>query len=150
MARDIQKEVVYSEFYQRALDNYDAVNDEYKVHGKNIINSFDDFEKALLALLVQLINRNGQVKNRSNVKFKDATLEITPVYRFDKELYTDETTGEFDEDEYNEAVVSAMKDNEEHAEFYIVLIESLRKQYRVNVKDLTVDMMKKCMKELKR
>lgn len=150
MAIDIQKEVVYSKFYQQALDNYDAIDNKYNINGKNIINSFDDFEKALLSLLVQLINRNGQAKNRSNVKFKDVTLEITPVYKFDKELYTDETTGEFDEDEYNEAVVSAMKDNEEHAEFYLVLIESLRKQYRVNVKDLTVDMMKKCMKELKR
>lgn len=147
MARDIQKEIVYSNFYQQALDNYNAVNDEYNVHGKNIINSFDDFEKALL---VQLINRNGQIKNKNNVKFKDVTLEITPVYEFDEELYTDEMTGEFDEYEYNEAVTSAMKDNEEHAEFYLVLIESLRKQHRVNVKDLTVDMMKKCMKELKR
>lgn len=147
MTRDIQKEVVYSNFYQQALDNYDAVNDEYKVHGKNIVNSFDDVEKALL---VQLIIRDGQAKNKNNVKFKDATLEIKPVYRFDEELYTDEMTGEFDEDEYNEAVISVMKDNEEHAEFYLVLIESLWKQYRVNVKDLTVDMMKKCMKELKR
>lgn len=145
MARDIQKEVVYSNFYQQALDNYDAVNDEYNVHGKNIVNSFDDVEKALL---VQLIIRDGQAKN--NVKFKDATLEITPVYEFEEEFYTDEMTGEFDEDEYNEAVISAMKDNEEHAEFYLVLIESSWKQYRVNVKDLTVDMMKKCMKELKR
>lgn len=147
MARDIQKEVVYSNFYQQALDNYDAVNDEYNVHGKNIVNSFDDVEKALL---VQLIDRNHQLKNKSNIKFKDARLEITPVYEFEEELYTDEMTGEFDEDEYNEAVISAMKDNEEHAEFYLLLIESVLKQYRVNVKDLTVDMMKKCMKELKR
>lgn len=148
MARDIQKEVVYSEFYQRVLDNYDAVNDEYNVHGKNIVRSFNDIEKSLL---IDILDRDGQVKykNKNNVKFKDATLEITPVYEFDEELYTDEMTGEFDEDEYNEAVISAMKDNEEHAEFYIVLIESLWKHYRVNVKDLTVDMMKKCMKELK-
>lgn len=145
MARDIQKEVVYSNFYQQSLDNYDAVNNEYNIHGKNIVNSFDDVEKALL---VQLIIRDGQTKN--NVKFKDATLEITPVYEFEEELYTDETTGEFDENEYNEAVISVMKDNEENAEFYLVLIESLQKKYRVNVKDLTVDMMKKCMKELKR
>lgn len=145
MARDIQKEVVYSNFYQQALDNYDAVNNEYNIHGKNIVNSFDDVEKALL---VQLIIRDGQTKN--NVKFKDATLEITPLYEFEEELYTDETTGEFDENEYNEAVISVMKDNEENAEFYLVLIESLQKKYRVNVKDLTVDMMKKCMKELKR
>lgn len=147
MARDIQKEVVYSNFYQQALDNYDAVNDEYNVHGKNIVNSFDDVEKALLN---QLIIRDYQLKNKSNIKFKDATLEITPVYEFEEEFYTDEMTGEFDEDEYNEAVISAMKDNEEHAEFYLVLIESLWKQYRVSVKDLTVDMMKKCMRELKR
>lgn len=148
MARDIQKEVVYSEFYQRALNNYDAINDEYNVHGKNIVRSFSDIEKSLL---IDILDRDGQVKykNKNNVKFKDATLEITPVYEFDEELYTDEMTGEFDEDEYNEAVISAMKDNEEHAEFYLVLIESLWKQYRVNVKDLTVDMMKKCMKELK-
>lgn len=148
MARDIQKEVVYSEFYQRALDNYDAVNDEYNVHGKNIVRSFSDIEKSLL---IDILDRDGQVKykNKNNVKFKDATFEITPVYEFDEELYTDEMTGEFDENEYNEAVISAMKDNEEHAEFYIVLIESLWKHYRVNVKDLTVDMMKKCMKELK-